>query len=63
MVYRVAHNWGESVGIGNLKLLALEGNQLTGGIPATLGDLDKLWNLSLNDNPLGGAIPATLATM
>eukprot|EP00850_Spirogloea_muscicola_P024202 SM000477S16935 [mRNA] locus=s477:8737:11262:- [translate_table: standard] len=40
--------------------LYLGGNQLTGPIPADIGNLDLLMDLDLNNNLLTGALPATL---
>lgn len=50
---------------GNTHVIAinLEGNQLTGPLPASLGDLSELVELRLNDNQLSGTIPASLGQM
>ena len=45
------------------RLLILSGNQLTGPIPQTLGQLDSLWILDLSDNQLTGPIPKTLGQL
>ena len=42
---------------GRVARLDIERNQLTGGIPAELGDLTNLEELSLNENQLTGEIP------
>ena len=41
----------------------LNGNRLTGPIPAWLGDLTSLATLSLSQNPMGGAIPPELGNL
>ena len=45
----------------SLKELWLQGNQLTGPIPAALGNLANLEGLQLAKNQLTGKIPAELA--
>ena len=40
-------------------MLELQKNQLTGGVPASLGKCAKLKTLFLNKNQLEGAVPAT----
>ena len=42
---------------GRVINLGLNGNNLSGPLPATLGKLDKLFSLVLNDNKLTGPIP------
>ncbi len=52
--------------IGQFPLLGwldLSYNQLTGGIPDTIGGLDELWVLILNDNKLDGSLPASMGSM
>jgi hypothetical protein len=44
----------------SLEYLVLYSNQLTGEIPASLGNLDSLRGLYLGDNMLGGGIPPGL---
>ena len=44
----------------NLERLSLQGNQLTGSIPAQLGDVAELEWLYLAQNPLTGCIPIAL---
>lgn len=46
-----------------LTLLHLHGNQLTGEIPAELGNLTNLTELSLNANPLTGGVLAELGNL
>ena len=46
-----------------LQVLALRDNQLTGGIPAELGNLVALKELWLNNNQLTGGISADLGTL
>lgn len=45
----------------NLTALALDDNNLTGGIPASLGNTIQLDSLNLSNNNLSGEIPAELA--
>jgi len=47
----------------NLKDLYLDGNQLSGSIPAALGNLIKLRYLNLMGNRLSGSIPTTLTAL
>ena len=49
--------------LGNLTVLDLAGNGLTGAIPAELGQLGNLTLLDLADNDLTGAIPAELGRL
>ena len=44
----------------SLDLLKLQSNNLSGGIPASLGSMRSLRGLYLHNNPLGGSIPAEL---
>ena len=48
---------------GRVTDLSLSFNQLTGEIPAELGDLTNLEGLSLFNNQLTGAIPAELGSL
>ena len=48
---------------GRVTGLSLSDNQLTGAIPAELGNLSDLRTLSLNDNQLTGRIPAELGNL
>ena len=48
---------------GRVTYLKLNDNQLTGEIPAELGDLTNLGWLGLNDNQLTGEIPAELGDL
>ena len=48
---------------GRVTELALASNDLSGTIPAELGDLTKLQRLDLSENELSGAIPLTLMTL
>ena len=49
--------WGTCYSIDNTTELYLFSNQLTGAIPAEIGNLINLSNLYLNNNQLTGAIP------
>ncbi len=62
------HNWGSTVPIGDwaqvntdadgrVTYLALWDNNLSGTLPAELGNLDQLTELPLQDNHLTGSIP------
>ena len=53
--------WG--VDIRQLTVLALQSNQLTWAIPASLGDLPELTQLDLSSNHLLDYIPSKLAGM
>lgn len=46
-----------------LKMIDLSGNQLSGRIPAELGDLLKLVSLDLSSNNLSGQIPSELGNL
>ncbi len=48
---------------GRVDSLELRTNNLTGSIPAALGDLDSLKHLDLNTNSLTGSIPAELGNL
>ena len=48
---------------GRVTHLLLHGNQLSGSIPATLGNLNNLQYLGLNNNQLSGSIPAALGNL
>ena len=48
---------------GNVKELDLEGNQLSGKIPAELGSLTELEYLDLKSNQLSGEIPTKLSNL
>ena len=50
-------------GNGRVTELSLDNNQLSGAIPAALGDLANLRTLILDDNQLSGAIPAALGDL
>ena len=46
--------------LGNLRLLALDNNQLSGPVPLGLADLDNLTTLRLSGNQLSGCVPVGL---
>ena len=48
---------------GSVTYLYLSGNDLSGTIPAAVGELTKLEHLSLSDNELSGSIPAALGDL
>ncbi len=53
--------FGEGLIAVNLTTLALDDNNLTGGIPVSLGNTIQLDSLNLSNNQLSGEIPAELA--
>ncbi|MEQ8525985.1 T9SS type A sorting domain-containing protein [Gracilimonas sp.] len=53
--------FGEGLIAVNLSTLALDDNNLTGSIPASLGNTIQLDSLNLSNNQLSGEIPASLA--
>lgn len=57
-------NWqGVTVSGGHVTRLSLPSNNLSGAIPAQIGNLTALQVLDLNNNRLEGAIPAELANL
>ena len=48
---------------GQVTKLSLNGNQLSGEIPANLGNLANLWELCLGGNQLSGEIPSELGDL
>jgi hypothetical protein len=48
---------------GHVQELYLDFNQLSGSIPASLGNLTQLQALNLQDNQLSGSIPASLGNL
>ena len=55
--------WGTCYSIDNTTELYLFSNQLTGAIPAEIGNLINLSNLYLNNNQLTGAIPPEIGNL
>ena len=55
--------FGVTVSDGRVTGLDFEGNQLTGPIPAELGNLSSLGKLNLDDNQLTGSIPPELGNL
>ncbi len=55
--------FGVTVSGGLVSALTLDANQLTGAIPAELGNLTSLTRLSLSSNQLTGSIPAGLGAV
>lgn len=55
--------FGEGMIAVNLSALALDDNNLTGSIPASLGNTIQLDSLNLANNQLSGEIPAELANV
>ncbi len=54
---------GVSVHLGLIDRLSLQGNNLTGMLPAELGNLSSLRELSLQRNSLSGPIPGELGSL
>lgn len=59
---------GESIpaslgSLGNLQVLDLSKNQLTGAIPTALGSLSRLTSLALSNNSLTGNVPSALGNL
>ena len=48
---------------GRVTRLNLSNNQLSGGIPSSLGSLSNMTELSLGDNQLSGEIPSSLGSL
>ena len=71
--WNVNHGWlsddpletwfGVIVSAGRVRQLVLNGNGLTGSIPAELGNLAHLASVTLSDNQLTGPIPAELGDL
>ncbi len=55
--------WGISTLNGRVKQIDLGNNNLTGSLPASIADLDKLSNLLLASNSLTGGIPPEIGSM
>ena len=71
--WNLSHNWlsaaplsewyGVTIGAGRVVELDLSQNQLSGQIPAVIGQLTGLTNLDLFGNQLTGAIPPTIGNL
>tara|TARA_Y100000996_G_C22482691_1_gene626884 strand:- start:51 stop:839 length:789 start_codon:yes stop_codon:yes gene_type:complete len=55
--------WGECYNIQSTTLLSLQGNQLTGEIPSSIGNLINLVILDLSRNQLTGDIPSSIGNL
>ncbi len=55
--------WGISTLNGRVKQINLGVNNLTGTLPASIADLDKLANLLLSNNSIKGGIPPEIGNM
>ena len=53
----------DCLGGGRVTTVNLDSNNLTGSIPAELGNLTALFNLGLHGNKLTGSIPAELGIL
>ena len=59
-----AANWhGVTIDYGHVIALDLRGNNLSGPIPASIGNLTYLQMLDLSNNPLTGDLPTTIASL
>lgn len=47
----------------NLQKLYLYGNNLTGPVPESIGDLPRLQELALHENKISGSIPSTIGSL
>lgn len=48
---------------GQLRLLDLSNNEISGSIPPEIGNLTQLNNLNLSDNSISGSIPSTIGNL
>ena len=55
--------YGVTCGSGRVETLALRNNELSGSIPAQIGDLQGLLSLFLESNQLSGSIPAQIGNL
>ncbi len=55
------HEWyGIKVNNGRVRSLNMDGNNITGSLPADIGNLSALDTVSLYDNQIGGSIPSEI---
>jgi hypothetical protein len=55
--------FGVGVGDGKVRTLELAGNNLTGSLPASIGQLDKLEIIQLRYNKIGGKVPPEIGKL
>lgn len=48
---------------GNILRLDLDKNNLSGSIPASIGELKELWDFRISENNIGGALPESISEL